>query len=1375
MLKKTDNPWLGLASYEYEDAYRFFGRERELEELKTTICDNPFTTIYGISGAGKTSLINAGMIPLLEKDSYMPVRIRLDHQSKIGYNSQIITAIKNTVDEIKGEVEYWGNTSQNDEIDEDERLWDFLYLSRIWSKTNHQLVPVIFIDQFEEIFTKNEDPGQVTRFFEAINSLQYNTPPTHISEALEGRHEYIEFNDVAQFRMVFVMREDFLARLEDYSIDIPALRRNRRGIKRMDGLQALEVILKPRPGIVSREVAFQILGKVVGKEVHDSEAALSRLSVDTSILSLFCSELYQKASEANADVIAQEIVGEFGDDIISSFYEDTMTMVSAETMEYIEAHLLTYSGFRNTVALEDMLQNGIQLEDLQKLADKRLLRIETSDGTERVEFMHDVLCKVAKEHRDGRKSEKAIKQEINVENKGNFRFVASTILGLALFAFPLFDKSGIFLIGYFPDVALLSLTLCGIYGLLFGKKMSDHLTARYILVGALAMLIVVGTMLINRFFFLSSFFYNRHGLPTHTYLMTLGLLFLPFFLCLLSSYIIERHSKNQTLIRVFKIACFVLLQVPVLFLYHNPVALVLGLFAIVALNPYRFTKEKNVRWITVIFGLALTLSILMVGGNWSDTWIIVSGLVLVWTVLASVISGLKYTVRKRSPREAWNYCISMDIYSEKPFYRKTMLVLSSLLVLLLSFLIGKELSNQFTILGIALLVPAAYVLVKGFFPSPTEEKRGVRITPVTILLVLFMACIIASQYLYGRLIWMAVLWALSLIVILKMSPLKGEETEGVFKYKYIPNLIAWFVAFFCIPFICMGFNVFSLPMYARVYEQNPKSRSKVAFHSMTIRNNKGQVGARDRLGLLVPTAYKTIEMDKRSVVYRPSEFQPWVDFYVTDSTGSSAIWDCSDHLDLKNYFSRAYVEYCENAIERIGKSSYSYVSDDMVHKYLRYLSNMKDNEQKQHTVEKVFLYHIKDKTNYSYRTIKELDHALVNGDVVIEAKTFNDCVSQCAPYFSYLNSLDLSRFIVDSLYVQCRNYSTTVNYRSLAFQRIVMNDYERAVSDAELAVSRNERAAETRLVEALYFNGAYDKAFSMLANNKDLAIDWGNDESEIMSRYKYFGDIVWQDLVAFKGIGALKDTLSPHYLELEKILESEKSHPGYYYVVPFSTFCPNHDDKELCIGLRKKYLMRNHEVISPVMRSFAFSDDGKTMLIVDDADGKRKYMDLSGDDPILLEGVFDHAWRFSEGLAVVSMNNRISIIDQKGSPVIEATYAMPNYYCYGKSMRAREILFKYDDIFSRENPHFVDFVFQNGTCPMSGDNGRFGLIDQQGNWVVEPVYDYIGEPDKKGNRIVGVYEGSLPMRGYDKITRYGMINRNGRIVIPVEKASIEDF
>ena len=67
MLNKDNNPWLGLASYEYEDAYRFFGREKELEKLKECVSSNLITTIYGISGSGKTSLIKPRGFPFITR------------------------------------------------------------------------------------------------------------------------------------------------------------------------------------------------------------------------------------------------------------------------------------------------------------------------------------------------------------------------------------------------------------------------------------------------------------------------------------------------------------------------------------------------------------------------------------------------------------------------------------------------------------------------------------------------------------------------------------------------------------------------------------------------------------------------------------------------------------------------------------------------------------------------------------------------------------------------------------------------------------------------------------------------------------------------------------------------------------------------------------------------------------------------------------------------------------------------------------------------------------------------------------------------------------------------------------------------------------
>lgn len=403
MLIKENNPWLGLASYEYKDAYRFFGREQEITTLKDAICNNLVTTIYGISGAGKTSLINAGISPLLEKEQYLPVPVRLDHRGIHSYSEQIINAVKTALAAVNAEIEKTSVASIQEElIPECEKLWLFFHTSTFWSESNHHICPVILIDQFEEIFTKNDDTNIIQSFFESINALQYDVPPTEIANALEQQEEYGDFNSARDFRVVLIMREDFLARLEDYSYDIPILRRNRVGIKRMNGLQAKEVILRPIPDIVSEEVALRIINKVSGRVVKNDPSYLEHLSIDTSLLSLFCSELYDKAVEQKMEAITEQLINQFGENILSSFYDNAMKLVAPSTVEFLETHLLTRSGYRNSMALEDLIENGITHEELIKLSAKRLVRIETSDGTDRVEFTHDILCEIAKQHRDSR-------------------------------------------------------------------------------------------------------------------------------------------------------------------------------------------------------------------------------------------------------------------------------------------------------------------------------------------------------------------------------------------------------------------------------------------------------------------------------------------------------------------------------------------------------------------------------------------------------------------------------------------------------------------------------------------------------------------------------------------------------------------------------------------------------------------------------------------------------------------------------------------------------------------------------------------------------------------------------------------------------------
>jgi DNA-binding winged helix-turn-helix (wHTH) protein len=61
------SPFRGLQVFEPDDAWLFFGRNSEIDELCECLARSPVLTVIGNSGCGKSSLIRAGLIPALQE------------------------------------------------------------------------------------------------------------------------------------------------------------------------------------------------------------------------------------------------------------------------------------------------------------------------------------------------------------------------------------------------------------------------------------------------------------------------------------------------------------------------------------------------------------------------------------------------------------------------------------------------------------------------------------------------------------------------------------------------------------------------------------------------------------------------------------------------------------------------------------------------------------------------------------------------------------------------------------------------------------------------------------------------------------------------------------------------------------------------------------------------------------------------------------------------------------------------------------------------------------------------------------------------------------------------------------------------------------
>jgi len=63
-------PYVGPRPFERTDQSIFFGRNREANDLLSLIIAHPVVLLYAQSGAGKTSLLNAKLIPMLEEKRF---------------------------------------------------------------------------------------------------------------------------------------------------------------------------------------------------------------------------------------------------------------------------------------------------------------------------------------------------------------------------------------------------------------------------------------------------------------------------------------------------------------------------------------------------------------------------------------------------------------------------------------------------------------------------------------------------------------------------------------------------------------------------------------------------------------------------------------------------------------------------------------------------------------------------------------------------------------------------------------------------------------------------------------------------------------------------------------------------------------------------------------------------------------------------------------------------------------------------------------------------------------------------------------------------------------------------------------------------------
>lgn len=403
------NLWKGLVSYTEEDViegrYIFSGRRDVTLALLSMVKNNLLVTLYGKSGIGKTSMLQAGLFPLLRRDNYLPVLLRPAEIDYENFDEYVIETVSDQLDKhditryVADEERRFTrpviNTAKKPNISM--ALW--FASSKFYDSDNREVFPVLVFDQFEALFIGGRDKGS-----EVLRGLH-----TMIDDSELQCPEGVVCHNEANFRILLVVREDDLFRLEDAidELGYSSMKFNRMRLRALTDAQAREVIEEPVDDLKDK-TGFTLIPDDEREEVIKRIIDISRNrsgKVDSAILSLVCSELY---TLANGDVITLKLVGLIDKNPLGRFYSHAIHGLKDEERLYIES-LVDNRGRRRTVFRSNVNKYIKEPDKLFNGENKLLQNVpgtkpaDDDPDNQPVELVHDLVAKAVAERKGKRR------------------------------------------------------------------------------------------------------------------------------------------------------------------------------------------------------------------------------------------------------------------------------------------------------------------------------------------------------------------------------------------------------------------------------------------------------------------------------------------------------------------------------------------------------------------------------------------------------------------------------------------------------------------------------------------------------------------------------------------------------------------------------------------------------------------------------------------------------------------------------------------------------------------------------------------------------------------------------------------------------------
>ncbi|HEU0012635.1 MAG TPA: hypothetical protein VFQ45_03090 [Longimicrobium sp.] len=336
-------PYRGIEPFRVVDRAIFFGREAEVRKLFRMATIYRGVLLYGDSGAGKSSLVNAGFIPLSVQEGMAPERLRVQPKPGREVVLERIPVGPGDGAPYLGSLLVEGTPDARIVLSAAELLERVRRASRPFVEADREAEtlpprPLLIFDQFEEFVTLFEEaPGE---------------------EAAPARAALLELlagllrDDALPVKVLFVFREDYLAKLNLLFERVPELPDHFLRIAQLPPASLPAIIRGPFDrveGLFPRELARPLAEKLRGALEQRSQQGL----VNLTEVQIACLQLW----EVDDPEALFERAGVEG--LLSGYLEDALAGLPEELRDpavVVLTRLVTAAGTRNVVSREDIAQ-----------------------------------------------------------------------------------------------------------------------------------------------------------------------------------------------------------------------------------------------------------------------------------------------------------------------------------------------------------------------------------------------------------------------------------------------------------------------------------------------------------------------------------------------------------------------------------------------------------------------------------------------------------------------------------------------------------------------------------------------------------------------------------------------------------------------------------------------------------------------------------------------------------------------------------------------------------------------------------------------------------------------------------------------------------